>query len=271
MVFGSSIEAFRDFTSVIRPKIETFTSDIESELKLKNAAAGPPSTDEISNRLELFSLLEKHANDFRTLLEPPADEKPKLLDHVNSFLHWVSVVVTQMLHKFREGMATGTIGKLLPKDGTVHQMSSNVVQFIRRLMSSHADLDTLLRLTESKDEACSFDTFIYTIISKLLQFVDFKAQQYKARPDVGFVFQLNNYFFIYNALESFGHDVVSKSYEAYQEAMKALIEHSFRVFLPIFEAPLNPLVEQKGSKLLTLESGRQLKEKFAVRLSSNRG
>ena len=163
-IFGDSVYAFRNFCRIVQPRIEAFTNEIEAELKQRNANTGPPMVEEITRFLNLISLLTKGANEIQSLLSwTPPSEQPivdlKLRNDFDSFLHWVSVVVTQMLHKFREGMDMGYTGKQLPRDGTVHSMTSSVVQFLRQITASKLALDVLLQRTQSNDAAVSFDTF----------------------------------------------------------------------------------------------------------------
>ena len=78
--------------------------------------------------VDLYTFFHTHADAWRALLTPGKEDVVDLflVTDLNSFLNLMAAMVTQMLHKFREGMTSGSIGKLIPKDGNVHPMSSNV-------------------------------------------------------------------------------------------------------------------------------------------------
>ena len=46
-IFGHGACAFRNFCRVVGPRVEAFTHEIETELKQRNANAGPPTVEEI--------------------------------------------------------------------------------------------------------------------------------------------------------------------------------------------------------------------------------
>jgi exocyst complex component 7 len=133
-----------------------------------------------------------------------------------------------------------------------------------------------LRVLLTRESNVTPASFIETAIMQLVEALQGKTTQAKSRNDLKQLFLANNYGYISNSLppcsdkEIAAHiaqEIKPRIDELCDTAIKAFITTSYQLFETFLCDPKEKLVYAKGGSLLTLESGRLLKEKFAVRIA----
>lgn len=155
-----------------------------------------------------------------------------------------------------------------------------MLSFLRQLCEHTKPLKVLLVHQESN---LTPKSFIETVVMQLTEALQSKSAQFKGRGDLKQLFLANNFGYIANSLPHCKSAISAHSGEAddievhiqteirprlerlRDEAIEQFVDGSYRSFQSFLVEPTEKLVYAKGGDLLTLESGRLLKEKFAVR------
>lgn len=155
-----------------------------------------------------------------------------------------------------------------------------MLSFLRQVRDHAAPLELLLARHESNLTPTSF---VETAVMQLVEALQAKSAQLKGRSDLKHLFLANNFGYLAHALplassggtSSDGSESAIATHMAREvrprlerlrdAAIATFVDVSYASFQSFLVAPTEKLVFAKGSDLLTLESGRLLKEKFAVR------
>lgn len=150
-----------------------------------------------------------------------------------------------------------------------------MLSFLRQLCEHTKPIKVLL-LHESNVTPKSF---IETVVMQLVEALQAKSAQFKGRNDLKQLFLANNFGYIANSMPHCPHsdendieahiqkEIRPRLEQMRDEAIEQFVDVSYKSFQAFLVEPKEKLVYSKGSDLLTLESGRYLKEKFAVCLS----
>ncbi|CAK4084062.1 unnamed protein product [Aphanomyces euteiches] len=256
----------------IAPLLESLTNDVQDE-----------STDEIFRPLDLHYLFKIKSAAFKDVLQPPlrlrehpgveTTEPWRLVGIVGKIEEGLAVTSKKKLNRFKEEISEALQQeKNGLRDGNVHPVSSNVMQFLRQLCDHVVELESLL----AADQTTNVAYFVDAIIMKLIDALNAKANLFKGRDDLRAIFLVNNIFYVSNSLKQLAHDsqnavvtaalrqtIQPKIASLGDKAIQTFVQTSYDVFDPILADPKNKLQYTRNSDLLTLESGRILKEKFS--------
>jgi exocyst complex protein 7 len=278
----------RCFREAVGGVLEGICDRIETDIKQRHhvETASVLTLEQVFTALEVFEMLRRETEHFTTLLRPveeldgeegEVEEKVgvawSLVRRVETFTSLVASLTTQTLQRFREDIDAVAV-RHLPLDGNVHRVSSNCLHFVRRVAQGEARISCLLALTMPPEgegkERSNVKYLMSSTLKKLLVFVEIKARQYK-NSRVGLVFLLNNYEYMREALEEmpaleWSKEVVGEILARVEECIRRTLERAGDEMTVKCEGslidPVKELVYVKGSVLLTLESGRVLKDKF---------
>ncbi|DAZ98797.1 TPA: hypothetical protein N0F65_000953 [Lagenidium giganteum] len=275
------------FRHAVHPLLQNLKTDVTALLE---SQITPPSSSSSSKAqpTDPFKLLLLHeqlvmrAKDLDGLLQPPLllrDQKGKGLDDP-----WV---LSKLLGSIVSELATATKQKLfgyqfemtehinisdrsMVKDGNVHPVSSHMLNFLRQLCEHTKPLRVLL----AKDSNVTSCSFIETVVMQLVETLQARSAQFKGRGDLKHLFLANNFGYIRNSLprcqtdepEIEAHiqnEIKPRMDELRDTSINNFVHVSYQPFEAILAEPTEKLVYQKGGSLLTLESGRILKDKFS--------
>jgi exocyst complex protein 7 len=148
-----------------------------------------------------------------------------------------------------------------------------MLSFVRQLCEHTKPLRVLL----AKDSNMTPTSFIETVVMQLVESLQSKSAQFKGRGDLKCIFLANNFSYIAKSIPHCPHDDEAEL-DAYlpgeiqgrierlrDKAISQFVEGSYASFKEYLVDPKETLHYAKSGTLLTLESGRLLKEKFAVR------
>lgn len=150
-----------------------------------------------------------------------------------------------------------------------------MLSFLRQVCEHTKPIKVLL-LHESNVTPKSF---IETVVMQLVEALQTKSAQFKGRNDLKQLFLANNFGYIASSMPHCPHgdeddieahiqkEIRPRLEQMRDDAIEQFVDVSYKSFQAFLVEPKEKLVYSKGSDLLTLESGRYLKEKFAVRLS----
>ncbi|XP_054724475.1 exocyst complex component 7-like [Uloborus diversus] len=179
----------------------------EGEL-IVNRVKKSVSRHEFSAALNLFPIL-RHLktieSDFERLFQGCSS---KLFDKVREFEIKVEVTISKTLEEFIESIKNDTDPKM-PKDGTVHQLTSSAIMLLEQLLDYQDILGTVLRLQDTsfattKDKGkLAFAQYITRVLSALGLTLQNKSEYYS---DVYLraIFRMNNLHYIVRALQRTG-------------------------------------------------------------------
>lgn len=147
-----------------------------------------------------------------------------------------------------------------------------MLSFIRQLCEHTKPLRVLL----AKDSNMTPTSFIETAVMQLVESLQSRSAQFKGRGDLKCIFLANNFSYIAKSiprcpqddeadLDAYLQQEIKPRIEALRDkAITQFVQGSYCSFKDYLVDPKETLQYAKGSSLLTLESGRFLKEKFAV-------
>ncbi|OQR87283.1 hypothetical protein ACHHYP_09228 [Achlya hypogyna] len=270
-IFPNEDLAHAALSAAVAPLLEGLTADVKEE-----------HTKDVLEAMELHYLFTTKCAAFRDVLQPPL----RLREHpgTETTEPWRLVGI---LGKIQEGLATGARGllaavkadlgapdKLGLKDGNVHPVASHTMHFLRQLGDHIGALECLLE-TDGHSNAAYF---VDAVMLKLLEALQAKAAAAKARADLKALFVANNTVYVATQLGQLARDfdgpapgVAAAMRQTMQpkvaalgeSAVAAFVQQSYDVFDAIVADPTGPLLTKSNSAVLTLESGRLLKDKFA--------
>ncbi|TYZ59999.1 hypothetical protein PybrP1_002190 [[Pythium] brassicae (nom. inval.)] len=252
--------------------------------------------------LALHELVVARAGDLEALVAPPLllrDRKGVGRDDPWVLSHLLAATVAQLASATKQKLfgfqfeLTDRIGvgdRSLSKDGNVHPVSSYMLSFLRQLCEHTKPLKVLLARQESN---LTPKSFVETVVMQLTEALQTKSAQFRGRSDLKQLFLVNNLGYIASSLLhcmaagggagtcatsalSSAHSSEAEDIETHiqteirprleqlrDEAIEQFVDGSYRSFQSFLVEPTEKLVYARGSDLLTLESGRLLKEKFA--------
>ncbi|KAG6622164.1 Exocyst complex component 7 [Phytophthora cinnamomi] len=160
---------------------------------------------------------------------------------VNGIVSDLAATAKQKLFTFQPGLVEASGDRTVTRDGNVHPISSHTLNFLR----------------------------------KLIEALRAKADQLKGKENLKQLFLVNNFGYVTNSLphcmqpddadlEKQIHGTIKPRVEAMRnDALGAFIHLSYISFKENLNDPTETLQYAKGGNILTLESGRLLKEKFS--------
>ncbi|GAB9471270.1 hypothetical protein Gpo141_00008490 [Globisporangium polare] len=266
----------------------TFSS-MSSSLSTSGASAAATATGG-KQQLDPFKLLllhelfTGHVGDFEALISPPLllrdrkgvgrDDPWVLSKSLTTTVSSLATVTKQKLFGFQfeltDHISTGG-DRSFTKDGNVHPVSSYMLSFLRQVCEHTKPIKVLL-LHESNVTPKSF---IETVVMQLVEALQTKSAQFKGRNDLKQLFLANNFGYIASSMPHCPHgdeddieahiqkEIRPRLEQMRDDAIEQFVDVSYKSFQAFLVEPKEKLVYSKGSDLLTLESGRYLKEKFA--------
>ncbi|KAG2760482.1 hypothetical protein PC129_g15026 [Phytophthora cactorum] len=190
---------------------------------------------------------------------------------VNAISTDLAETAKQKLFNFHPGRMEASGDRTVTRDGNVHPISSHTLNFLRKVCDQAKPLKILL----AKDSDVSAVAFVDTVITQLIGALTAKADQLKGRESLKQLFLINNFGYVANSLphcvqpddadlEKQLHGAIKPRVEAMRnDALGAFIHLSYVSFKENLNDPRETLQYAKGGNVLTLESGRLLKEKFS--------
>ncbi|ETW09352.1 hypothetical protein, variant [Aphanomyces invadans] len=212
----------------IAPLLETLTNDVNGRRSPPSWPPQHPHKDEVFRPLDLHYLFKDKSAAFKEALQPPLRlrEHPgvetadpwKLVGLIGKMEEGLAVTSKQTLAQFKhdigESLAQDKVGL---RDGNVHPVSSNVMQFLRHLCDHVVELECLLKL----DQTTNVAYFIDSIVMKLLDSIQAKAHATKGgRDDLRALFTLNNVVYVSQSLKQLGGDVQTVVTAALQQTIQ---------------------------------------------------
>ncbi|KAF0720615.1 Aste57867_172 [Aphanomyces stellatus] len=260
----------------IAPLLESLTNDVNDESHPK---------DDVFHPLDLHYLFKDKSAAFKDALQPPlrlrehpgveTTEPWKLANIIGKIEEGLAVTSKQKLNKFKDDISESLLqDKHGLKDGNVHPISSNVMKFLRHLCDHVVELECLLAI----DQTSNVSYYLDSIVMKLIESLQTKASHVKGREDLRALFVVNNIFYISNSLKLLGNELHSQAPGATaalqqtiqpkisslgDKSIQYFIQTSYDVFDPILSDPKSTLQYTRNSDVLTLDSGRLLKDKFS--------
>ncbi|KAG7391071.1 Exocyst complex component 7 [Phytophthora pseudosyringae] len=190
---------------------------------------------------------------------------------VNAIVIDLAATAKQKLFNFQPGLAEASGDRTVTRDGNVHPISSHTLNFLRKMCDQAKPLKVLL----AKDSDVSSVAFVDTVVTQLIEALTLKADQLKGRDSLKQLFLVNNFGYVANSLphcpqpddadlEKQLHGIIKPRVEAMRnDSLGAFIHLSYVSFKEYLKDPTETLQYAKGGNVLTLESGRLLKEKFS--------
>eukprot|EP00644_Phytophthora_capsici_P016763 jgi/Phyca11/509593/fgenesh2_kg.PHYCAscaffold_47_\ len=229
--------------------VEAWKKDIDDSLR------SPKQPDAVKFLL-VHDLVLAQVGTLEAAVLPPLllrDREGKGLDDpwvlskdINTITSDLATTTKQKLFSFQPGLIENSGDRTVTRDGNVHPISSHTLNFLRKLCDQTKALKALL----TKDSDVSAVGFIDTVITQLIQALTLKADQLKGREGLKQLFLL--------------HGTIKPRVETMRnEALGTFIHFSYSPFKDTLTDPAETLQYAKGGNVLTLESGRLLKEKFS--------
>ncbi|EQC26085.1 hypothetical protein, variant [Saprolegnia diclina VS20] len=274
-VFPNEDLAHAALSWTVAPLLESLTKDVKEE-----------DAKDVFQPIELHYMFKSKSTSFRDVLQPPlrlrehpgseTTEPWKLVGIIGKIEEGLAAASRVKLGAFKDDIAESMLhDKLGLKDGNVHPTSSHTMHFLRELSDHVIALECLL----STDQTSNVTYFVDSVLMKLLDALQAKASAAKARGDLKAIFLFNNTFYVASAMAQLASDFADQSpvvTTAIQQtmqpkvaalgekAMASFVETSYDGFDGIIADPKSTLQYKSNSAVLTLESGRLLKDKFAV-------
>ncbi|KAG7395932.1 Exocyst complex component 7 [Phytophthora boehmeriae] len=254
--------------------LDSWKTDIDASLRV-------PNQIDAVKLLLVHDLLLTRAEALEAAVIPPLllrDREGKGLEDPWALLKIVKVVVNDLAtttkHKlfgFQSGLVEGSGDRSITRDGNVHPISSHALNFLRKICDQVKPLRALL----AQDSSMTPVSFIDSVIVQLIDALTTKADQLKGRENLKNLFLVNNFGYVANSLprctqpedadvESHIHSTIKPRVDAMRnDALALFINSSYASFKEYLMDPTEPLQYTKGGNVLTLESGRLIKEKFS--------
>ncbi|RLN98422.1 hypothetical protein BBJ28_00013767 [Nothophytophthora sp. Chile5] len=277
LIFPSEELANTAFCCASHPVLEAWKRDIDLSLR---GQSSPKQLDAVKLLL-VHELLLTRAGPLEATVLPPLllrDREGKGLEDpwvlskaVVGIVNDIAEITKRKLFAFHPDLMEGFGDRSITKDGNVHPASSHTLTFLRKVCDQAKPLKALL----AKDSTVTPASFIETAITQLIEALLSKAEHFKGRESLKNLFLVNNFGYVANSLphctqpddadlESQLHDTIKPRVEAMRkDALAQFIQLSYHSFLEYLTDPQEKLQYAKGGSILTLESGRLLKEKFA--------
>ncbi|ETV88406.1 hypothetical protein H257_00030 [Aphanomyces astaci] len=277
-VFATEDLSHAALSYTIAPLLETLTHDVKR---------GTPHRNDVFRPLDLHYLFKAKSAAFQDALQPPLRlrEHPgvetadpwKLVGIVAKMEDELAVAAKSTLSQFKSDigdalMQDKQLGRF--RDGNVHPVSSNVMQFVRHLCDHVVELECLLK----SDQTTNVAYFVDSIVMKLIESLKASNVIKGGREDLRTLFTLNNVMYISQSLKQLGQDLHTPAQAVVTAALQQTIQPkvaalgdkaiqdfmhlSYDEFDAILADPTTKLQYNRNSDVLTLDSGRLVKEKF---------
>ncbi|KAI9991307.1 hypothetical protein PInf_018988 [Phytophthora infestans] len=223
------------------------------------------SNEELANaafRHSAHQVLESWKKEIDVSLRPP-----KQLDAVKLLL------AHDLLHSRLEALESAVLPPLLLRDREEKELEDPwlLLNFLRKVCDQAKPLKILLE----KDTDVTAVGFVDTVVTQLIGALTAKADQLKGREGLKQLFLVNNFGYVANSLphciqpddadlEKQLHGTIKPRVDVMRnDALGAFIRLSYGAFKENLNDPTEKLQYAKGGNVLTLESGRLLKEIFS--------
>lgn len=270
------------FEKVVMQSMENLVS--EGDL-IVNRVKKSVTRHEFSAALNLFPIL-RHLNSIMTDFERLFQGCSSLLyDKLKGFIIAVEVTVSKTLEEFIESIKNDPDTKM-PKDGTVHQLTSNAIMLLEQLQDFQDILASVLALQDmsfasSKDKGkLAFAQYITRVLAALVSTLTSKSDTYS---DVYLraIFRMNNLHYIVKALQRTGlleivhlhnhgientyGDQIRDQKRVYSQSWSRVLHYVMEVDKPISQAraSLNTASQVPIGMKLRDKDKQNIKDKFA--------
>nr|XP_042907504.1 exocyst complex component 7 [Parasteatoda tepidariorum] len=239
---------------------------------------------EFSAALNLFPIL-RHLmtikTDFEKLFQGCSST---LYDKLRGFVITVQATISKTLEEFIESIKNNPDTKM-PKDGTVHQLTSNAIMLLEQLQDYQDILGSVLTLQDvsfasTKDKGkLSFAQYITRVLSALGVTLQTKSDYYS---DVYLraIFRMNNLHYILKALQRTGlleivrmHNALAENYyndqirdqkRIYSQSWSRVLHYVMEVDKPVSQARASSNSTQMGASIKLRDKDKQnIKDKFS--------
>ena len=171
------------FTEIVAHALDDFVQAGVGAAKKKR------TTDRVFVLLDLLSSVNVQIDQFNVVLGGLADSKP--LERVSTLTWDVTVDAKKALKELEDAVRAHS-PKNVPADGTVHEITSNTLQFLRRLLDYAPVLESILPPPPADGRASSaMAAYVQGVLGALFQNIERKQRAFKSEP-LGWVFVLNN-------------------------------------------------------------------------------
>lgn len=273
LIFSNEELANSAFRHAVYQILDSWKKDIDGSLR------APKPIDAVKLLL-VHDLLLAKKDALETAVLPPlllrdregnGLEDPWLLTKtVKGIVSELAATAKQKLFAFQPGLVDGSADRSITRDGNVHPISSHALNFLRKICDQAKPLKVLL----AQDTSVTPASFVDTVIIQLIDALTAKADQLKGRGNLKSLFLVNNFGYVVNSLphcpqtedsdlETQIHDAIKPRVDGMRkDALAQFIQSSYASFKEYLVDPTETLQYAKGSSVLTLESGRLIKEKF---------
>lgn len=162
---------------------------------------------DFSSALYLLPVLRYHAymrHSFDLLLDGC---EPQVSDRLHSLVVTLQTTISKTLEEFIEYIKSDSHHHRVPKDGTVHELTSNVMLFLVHLLSYLDILSRVVTVTDIQSLELSgdknriaFAQYICRVLSALGLSLRKRSESYHNEPSLQSLFLLNNTYYILKTL-----------------------------------------------------------------------
>ncbi|CEG40833.1 hypothetical protein PPTG_09959 [Plasmopara halstedii] len=270
LIFSDENLANEAFRFSVHHVLESWKKDIDKALCL-------PRQLDATKLLLAHDLVLSRLDAFESAVCPPIllrsrdgrglDDPWILSKAVKTIVTDLSTIAKQKLFNFQASLVEASEDQIATRDGNVHPISSHTINFLRKVCDQAKPLKILLEI----DSDISPAAFVDTIVTQLVGVITAKADLVKGRDMLKQIFLVNNFSFVTSSLphlddadlEKQLHTIIKPHVEKLRNnALKAFIHVSYASFTEYLHDPKEKLQYTKGGNMLTLESGRLIKEKF---------
>eukprot|EP00794_Sanderia_malayensis_P009128 gene9128-10101_t len=166
------------------------------------------------------------------------------------------------MHEFVEKLKETEKHITMPKDGTVHEVTTNVMVFLEDLVKYSETTGIILSRKDSGSNKSA--NYISQALSSLSRSLALKAKSYDV-PGLQAIFMLNNYNYIIKSLEKTGlmtllkqqgypnleseyKDTMEEDTKSYEKSWNKVINHLLEVNAPLSQEKLNEAIEKRHLK-----------------------
>ncbi|KAI9197159.1 Cullin repeat-like-containing domain protein [Polychytrium aggregatum] len=253
-------QAPKIFQTVITPMVDTFIDSGESMMARLKRCIQKSEFQDIFLLLDLVETMTLLRKEYDGLLAYAGSKGSEIAE----LLICAKTVVVVFFEEFKETIK-GDPSKqpALSPDGTVHELTSRMLNILKRLLEHSSTIDSLLEEALSK----SFVDYAVEIFEALAQSLETRSKGYKQKGGaLAAIFLLNNYHYIAKNLKNSKlSEVVGPDVEAKFEKLVSLKKDAYRdSWKACIECLMDNIVIQGGQiqKNLSKSQRETIKEKF---------
>lgn len=262
------------FSQLVAETLTAYFTDAEALCASAKRVQNKLDHSSIQMILPVLKYLYVVKPDFNTLLKVMNVDTRKIFLNVISLFEETG---RNILHDFQEKLQESDKHVNMPKDGTVHQITSNVTIFLEELIQY---LDTTAAILSSSDSKSPTEdinskeivsTYISTILSGLSSNLNIKAKFYDTSA-LRYIFLLNNFNYIVKSLhkidimtmlQEHGHPNLGNDYDdEIKDALKKYEKSWTRVSQHLEMDPGDKVLEAAGKGHLKDKHKQAIKDKF---------